>query len=76
MRRIAELQDLLSDPSKVLAVIKTETAELRKTFGNDRRTAISDEEARDQSQEELTPHADVVITLSDRGYIKRLPISL
>ena len=76
MRRIAELQDLLSDPAKVQAVIKTETAELRKTFGNARRTAISDEEARDQSQEELTPHADVVITLSDRGYIKRLPISL
>ncbi|MCY4447359.1 MAG: DNA gyrase subunit A [Chloroflexi bacterium] len=76
MRRIAELQDLLSDPTKVLAVVKTETAELRKTFGNARRTEISDEEARDQSQEELTPHADVVFTLSDRGYIKRLPIGL
>ena len=76
MRRIAELQDLLSDPAKVLAVVKTETAELRKTFGNARRTEISDEEARDQSQEELTPHADVVFTLSDRGYIKRLPIGL
>ena len=76
MRRIAELQDLLSDPSKVLAVVKSETAELRKTFGNARRTEISDEEARDQSQEELTPHADVVFTLSDRGYIKRLPIGL
>ncbi len=76
MKRIDELQSLLSNPAKVLAVIKTETAELRKAFGNDRRTEISDEEARDQSQEELTPHADVVITLSDRGYIKRLPISL
>ncbi len=76
MRRIAELQDLLSDPAKVLAVVKSETAELRKTFGNARRTEISDEEARDQSQEELTPHADVVFTLSDRGYIKRLPIGL
>ena len=76
MKRIDELQALLSDPAKVLAVVKTETAELRKTFGNARRTEISDEEARDQSQEELTPHADVVITLSDRGYIKRLPIGL
>ena len=76
MKRIDELQSLLSNPGKVLAVVKAETAELRKTFGNDRRTRISDEEARDQSQEELTPHADVVITLSDRGYIKRLPISL
>ncbi len=76
MKRIDELQSLLSDPAKVLAVVKTETAELRKTFGNARRTEISDEEARDQSQEELTPHADVVFTLSDRGYIKRLPIGL
>ncbi len=76
MKRIDELQALLSDPAKVLAVVKTETAELRKTFGNARRTEISDEEARDQSQEELTPHADVVFTLSDRGYIKRLPIGL
>ena len=76
MRRIADLQELLANAARVLQVIKEETAELRKTFGNDRRTAISDEEARDQSQEELTPHADVVITLSDRGYVKRLPISL
>ena len=76
MKRIDELQALLSDPAKVLAVVKSETAELRKTFGNARRTEISDEEARDQSQEELTPHADVVFTLSDRGYIKRLPIGL
>ena len=76
MKRIDELQALLSDPAKVLAVVRTETAELRKTFGNARRTEISDEEARDQSQEELTPHADVVFTLSDRGYIKRLPIGL
>ena len=76
MKRIDELQALLSDPAKVLAVVKSETADLRKTFGNARRTEISDEEARDQSQEELTPHADVVFTLSDRGYIKRLPIGL
>ncbi|MXY59860.1 MAG: DNA gyrase subunit A [Chloroflexi bacterium] len=76
MKRIDELQALLSNPAKVLAVVKAETAELRKTFGNARRTEISDEEARDPSQEELTPHADVVITLSDRGYIKRLPIGL
>ena len=76
MGKITELEALLSDPEKVLKVIKTETADLRKAFGSARRTVISDEEARDQSREELTPHADVVITLSDRGYIKRLPIAL
>lgn len=76
MAKIAELESLLGSAAKVLQVIKEETAELRKSFGQPRRTEISDEEARDQSQEELTPHADVVITLSDRGYIKRLPIAL
>ena len=76
MRKIAELESLLADAAQVLQVIKEETAELRKNFGEPRRTEISDEEVRNQSQEELTPHADVVITLSDRGYIKRLPIAL
>ena len=38
MRRIEELQALLSDPAKVVAVIKAETSEVRKTFGNARRT--------------------------------------
>ncbi len=76
MRKIADLEGLLGDPGRVLRVIKEETAELRKNFGEGRRTEILDQEARDQSQEELTPHADVVFTLSDRGYIKRLPIAL
>ena len=74
--KISDLEDLLANPARVLQVIKTETADLRKNFGEPRRTNISDEEARDQSPEELTPHADIVFTLSDRGYIKRLPIAL
>ncbi len=73
--KIADLEELLASPARVLQMVKDETAELRKNFGERRRTEISDEEARDQSQEELTPHADVVFTLSDRGYIKRLPIA-
>jgi len=60
--------------SQVLSIIKEETGELRQNFGNDRRTEIWDEEAQDFSKEELTPHADVVISFSDRGYLKRLPI--
>ncbi len=75
MRKIADLEELLANPARVLRVVKDETAELRKNFGEPRRTEISDQEARDQSQEELTPHADIVFTLSDRGYIKRLPIA-
>ena len=73
-KRIVELEALLSDPAKVSAVVRSETLEMRKEFGNNRRTEVWDAEVWDFTQEELTPHADETITLSDRGYIKRLPI--
>jgi DNA gyrase subunit A len=74
--RIAGLEELLGDPTMVLTVVKEETAELRKAYGNDRRTELTDDELRDTTDEELISHADAVVTLSDRGYIKRLPIEL
>ena len=73
-KTIAGLEGLLADPAKVIEVIKTETAELRKSFGQGRRTKISAEEARDYSMEDLVARGDAVVTLSDRGYLKRLPI--
>jgi DNA gyrase subunit A len=73
-RTIADLEGLLGDSDKVLSVIKNETETLRKDFGDDRRTEVWDQEAQDFSIEELTPHADAVLTLSDRNYVKRLPI--
>ena len=73
-KTVAQLEGLLADPTRVLAVVKEEAAEPRKTFGEKRRTEISDEEARDYSMEELVAPGDAVVTLSDRGYLKRLPI--
>ena len=73
-RRIAELQELLGDPAKVNSVVREETVELRKKYADGRRTELSDMEAWAYTPEELIPHADAVVTLSDRGYIKRLPI--
>jgi DNA gyrase subunit A len=72
-KTIAELEDLLNNPEKVLAAVKTETRKLRKDFGDERRTVIHEEELEDQNLEELIPHQDVVVTLSSRGYIKRVP---
>lgn len=72
--RIADLEDLLGNPEKVLAIVKEETRELRKTYGQNRRTELTDAELTDATDEDLIPHADNVITLSDRGYLKRLPI--
>jgi len=72
--RIADLVNLLGSPERVLTVIKEETAELRKAYGQARRTELTVAELTDATDEDLIPHADAVITLSDRGYLKRLPI--
>ena len=74
LKTIADLEELLASPEKVLAQIKTETRQLKKSYGDARRTIIHDEEVQDQSLDDLTPHMDVVVTLSQRGYIKRMPI--
>ena len=74
LKTIGELEALLADPTKVLAVVKEDTKKLKKRFGDPRRTEIRDEEAANHTVEELTLHQDVVITLSRRGYIKRIPI--
>ena len=73
LQTIAELETLLADPLKLLEVIKEETQKLTKDFSNKRRTEIVGEEPTDFSKEDLTPHQEVVVTLSQRGYIKRIP---
>ena len=73
LQRIAELEELLGDPDKILAAIKSETRELKKSFNNPRRTVIHQEEIGEETPESLIPREDVIITLSQRGYIKRIP---
>ena len=75
LKRIAELEALLADPGKVLALIKEDTQRLKKRFGDQRRTEIRQEEVTAFSMEEYVLHQDVVITLSRRGYIKRIPMT-
>ena len=68
---IAELEALLADPLKVRAAVKDENAELRKKFGDKRRTEVVQEEGRRLTRDELIAHADMVVTLSMNGYAKR-----
>ena len=63
-KEIQGLQELLASPAKVLAEIKKETQALKKKFGQDRRTAISDE-AYDFDRRALEAHEQVVVTLSE-----------
>ena len=73
LKTIANLEELLSSPAKILNEIKKETRKLKKDFGDARRTRIEREEVGEQSAEQFIPHQDVMITLSQKGYIKRVP---
>ena len=72
---IAELEDILANPQRVLSIIKDELAELKKKFGGDRRTRVADDSSREMTDEDLIADEDVVITISGRGYIKRQPVA-
>jgi DNA gyrase subunit A len=74
IKLISELEDLLAHPRKIDILIKDETVELKTKYGDERRTQIVAQEAEQFSQEDLIAHQEVVITISQRGYIKRLPL--
>jgi DNA gyrase subunit A len=73
IKTIAYLEDLLANPKKILFLIKEEAEQLGSKHGDARKTKLSEQEAVDFSEEDLVPHQDVVVTLSKRGYIKRVP---
>lgn len=72
MKEIAYLEDLLQSPEKILGLIKEDLENLKETFGDVRRTRII-EATGDLSDEDLIPEVDVVVTLTERGYVKRIP---
>ena len=69
---ILEMEELLADDRKVLNEIKKELRQVKTKHGDDRRTDIS-QEAHDLAREELEAHEQIVVTLSQGGYIKRIP---
>ena len=73
MKRIAELKAILADEEKVLEIIREELAEVKERFADKRRTEIT--VGFDMIEDEdLIPKQNIVITLTHKGYIKRLPI--
>ena len=72
---IAELEDILANPARVLAIIKDELAELKKKYAGERRTRVADDSSREMTDEDLIADEDVVITISGRGYVKRQPVA-
>ena len=74
IKRINYLEDLLANPRKVLFLVKDETLEVKSKYADPRCTAIVDQEAVAFSKEDLIAHEEAVITLSHRGYVKRIPV--
>jgi DNA gyrase subunit A len=72
---IAELEDILANPARVLTIIKDELAELKRKYAGERRTRVADDSSREMTDEDLIADEDVVVTISGRGYIKRQPVA-
>ena len=70
---IKDLKDILANHSRVIQIIKDELNEIKKTYGDERRTEIIEGEI-DMEDEDLIPVNDVIVSLSTNGYVKRLPI--
>jgi len=73
VKTIAYLEGLLASRKRILLLVKEEAGELRSKFGDPRRTEISGEEVVEFHEEDLIPHQRVVVTLTDRGFVKRVP---
>ncbi len=70
--RIAYLEDLLANPPKILALIQDDMRALAEKYGDERRTHIAAEAVENLSEADLTPDEAVLISLTERGYIKRV----
>lgn len=72
---IAHLEGILSDEKEILKIIKTELRDMKKRFGDERRTRVVTQELNRMSDEDLIPEEQVVVTLTANNYIKRSQIA-
>src|SRR3954453_8617855 len=72
-KRVAYLEDLLANPPKITGLVRDELTELKKKFGDPRRTEIVSDFAGEITDEDLVANEKVLITISGRGYVKRMP---
>ncbi len=72
-QRIENLEDLLGDRKKILSLIKDDLKEVVKDYGDLRRTRIAPDASEEFSEADLVPDERVLISITDRGYVKRVP---
>jgi len=75
IKNISYLEDLLANPRKILSLIAQDVKELKFKYGDPRRTEVREEEIVEFRKEDLIPHGEMVVTLTGRGFIKRIPIT-
>ena len=74
LKLIDELEELLSDPKKIMDAIKKELMEIKETYPSIRRTEIADIENQDFVDEDLIKNEEMVVTITHSGYIKRISL--
>ncbi|MFL5760451.1 MAG: DNA gyrase subunit A [Thermomicrobiales bacterium] len=71
LKEIAYLESLLADPQKILGLIRNDMALLKEKYGDERRTRIQDVSGV-LTEYDLIPEVDVLVTITNRGYVKRI----
>ena len=72
--QIKDLQDILSSHQRKLDIIVDELTEIKEKFGDDRKTEISLSDELEIEDEDLIPVEDVIITITNKGYVKRMTV--
>jgi DNA gyrase subunit A len=72
IKNISYLEDLLANPRKVLSIVAQDAEELKSNYGDARRTVVKAEEVEEFRTEDLIPHEAMVVTLTNKGFIKRM----
>ncbi len=71
-KEIAELLSILKTPQKVLEIISEEMAQIKDKYGDERKTKVVKGKVNEFSEEDLVAEEDVIVTVSEQGYIKRM----
>ncbi len=74
LKKIIDYKDILDKPERIISIIRKELAEMKKKYGDERRTGIEQGEETPFIMEDLIKEEDVIVTVSNAGYAKRVPI--
>ncbi len=74
LQMIQEFKNILASPQRVLDIIKKDMQELKEMYGDSRRTVIIDSDEEEITDESLIENTKMVVTITQAGYIKRLPL--